>query len=507
MKTPEPEKVRLLFEPQRYGHEIYSLSPADTQVLSDIADQLLISEPALNRDDVFGSGVSCGLTEAPTLLYEDHREIPLAAEIQSDLRYRMLLMAAQDDVYLVETPQIPDFERYCREVLSIGTRDVRGYPVNRGRQRGTLLRSCMNDDALIDSLAAIARQKGAMNIMPYLVSGSVWILAQRIAEKSKARIYVAAPPPRLGRRANDKLWFGSCVSDWLGKRALPVTYTAYGPGALAGEVLALARDHHFLVVKLPSSAGSMGNLRIDAEQVRQLSAGQVRHLLLSQLADLGWKGEFPLAVSAWKSRVDFSPSAQLWIPRPEQGPPILEGFFSQEVFGATGRFIGAVPAKLAHDVEAQLVRESAGIAFLLQRLGYFGRCSLDAVVSKDAAGGIEVTWIECNARWGGVSIPMSVAQRLTGDWKAWLAAIVQTTWPAEFPILPADAIKSLSSILYHPGKSEEGIVLLGPLGVGHNGLLSYMVMTRDPDRASAIIEEVACLLAGCVPASGLQSKI
>ena len=498
MKNRIPEQVHLLFEPQRYGHEAFNLSSEDTQILSDIAGQLLANEPAINRDDAFGPGVSSGLTEAPTLLYEDHREIPLASDIHSDLRYRMLLMAAQDDVYLVETPRMPEFERYCRESLSVGTCDVRGYPVNRDGQARTLLRSCMDDEALIEDLAAIARRKGALNIMPYLASGSVWVLAQRIAKRSKASIFVAAPPPRLSRRANDKLWFANCVSSWLGKPALPVTYAAYGPAALTGEVMALARDHHSLVVKLPSSAGSMGNLRIKAEEMRRLSAGQIRHLLLARLEDLGWQGEFPLAVSAWKSRVDSSPSAQLWIPRAEQGPPILEGFFSQEVLGAAGTFVGAVPARLDRTVEAQLVRESAGIAFLLQRLGYFGRCSLDAVVFQDRAGGVEVNWIECNARWGGVSIPMSVAQRLTGDWRSWLVAIVQRILPGALSKTPAVAMKSLSSVLYRPGKTEEGIVLLGPLGVGDSGLLSYMIMARDPDRASAIIDEVDRLLAGCV---------
>ena len=65
------------------------------------------------------------------------------------------------------------------------------------------------------------------------------------------------------------------------------------------------------------------------------------------------------------------------------------------------------------------------LATLFQRLGYFGRCSFDAVVTGQNSHAGRVHWIECNGRWGGVSIPMSLVNRLTADDVAPSYAVVQ----------------------------------------------------------------------------------
>jgi hypothetical protein len=62
---------------------------------------------------------------------------------------------------------------------------------------------------------------------------------------------------------------------------------------------------------------------------------------------------------------------------------------------------------------------------LLQRLGYFGRLSLDAVLLVGAGGASTLHWIEANARWGGVSIPMTLSHKLSGGQSPPQIAITQ----------------------------------------------------------------------------------
>ena len=40
----------------------------------------------------------------------------------------------------------------------------------------------------------------------------------------------------------------------------------------------------------------------------------------------------------------------------------------------------------------------------------------DAILIGESLADARLHWIECNGRWGGVSIPMTLANRLTGDW-------------------------------------------------------------------------------------------
>jgi len=59
--------------------------------------------------------------------------------------------------------------------------------------------------------------------------------------------------------------------------------------------------------------------------------------------------------------------------------------------------------------------EALTLASPLQSLGYIGRASFDALLVGASPEQATIHWIECNARWGGVSIPMTAARRLLGS--------------------------------------------------------------------------------------------
>ena len=107
---------------------------------------------------------------------------------------------------------------------------------------------------------------------------------------------------------------------------------------------------------------------------------------------------------------------QLWIPPRAEGPAIVEGAFVQTIYGDGGSFGGSRPASLPSDLEQQLTDHCWLLADVFQRLGYVGRCSFDLILVGTDLDDCHPEFIECNARWGGTSLPMTLLHRIFGDW-------------------------------------------------------------------------------------------
>jgi hypothetical protein len=96
----------------------------------------------------------------------------------------------------------------------------------------------------------------------------------------------------------------------------------------------------------------------------------------------------------------------------------VEGVFVQATIGQEGSFSGAVPANFPVDLSQRLVDHCWLLARLFQRLGYVGRCSFDLILIGDRLQDSRMEFIECNGRWGGTSLPMTLMNRLFGDFAA-----------------------------------------------------------------------------------------
>ncbi len=468
------------------------LEPEDLDRIDRLAQALLADEPALASGAAFGSDVTAGLDDGPALLFEDHAEITLFERRgDASLQYRALLLAGEGDFVLIGGERSPVFEAYCRDTLGLGAAQVIGVAgAARGARTGSLAQRCAQDAQAFATIVDAARRHGRLTLVPYIGAGQAWTLAAKVAAQSGARVSVAAPPPRLTRRVNDKLWFAGCVQQLLGGTALPPSYHAFEPAALTGRVAALARRHARVVIKVPDSAGSAGNLVLDAERVRGLRLGGLRRRLLRLLGNLGWDAGFPLMVGVWDCAVLGSPSVQLWIPRREAGLPQVEGVFDQVVEGSGGEFVGAVPSSVPAAWRQRLADEALQLGVLFQRLGYFGRCSFDAVIAGEAFEGAALHWIECNGRWGGTSIPMTLANRLLGDWGRRAFMIMQRTSLSNPPRDLSQALRGLRGLLYRRGSTDTGVVLLTPGGLEQGTGLHFLLLARNIDELN---EQAAAL--------------
>jgi len=463
-----------------------SLDAAERARLARLAAALRAAEPALDATAYFGTTVSAGVGPGPAVVVEDHSAITLFEEA-GDIAYayRSLLLGGGDDVVLIGVPRNAAFEAYCSETLGLGPVEVLGpRPGVAGR---SLTRRALNDDALIGELARRARRHGGLTLLPYMGTGGIWALAARLAAASGEAVRVAAPPPRLTRRVNDKSWFAACVEAALGTPARPPSVAVHSLAGLVAQLAAFARSHPGVAIKLPDSASSAGNLVLDPARLRAAPLKRLRAWLPGLLRELGWRGAFPLLVTAWEGPILASPSAQLWIPERHDGPPLVEGVFDQSVLGAQAVFSGAAPSALPADLQRRVATQAVQLGTLFQELGYFGRCSFDSIVVGAAGSDAALHWVECNGRWGGVSIPLTVANRLTGDWARRPPVIIERVGVSGRPRPLADILAELDDLLYRPKGAAQGLVLLSPgrLEAGSGFEAMVLAATAEAGKAQA----------------------
>ncbi len=458
--------------------------------LERLAERIRRQEPNLDNTLPFGGQVRAGFGTCPTLVIEDHSWIELFETLGDvSYSYRACILAGDGDLVAVGIGRCPAFEDYCRTTLGLGDFEV--VSPSGADPRQSLSLRCARDQLLVDRIASKARKFGGLNILPYMGTGGVWHLAGRIAEASGMPIAVAAPPPNLTRRVNNKLWFGHRTKEAFGGSAQPESFEAYGLAGLIKQASILARRNASIAVKLPASASSAGNVLFDAEDFAATPVGRLRARIDDRLRLAGWRGEYPLMVTAWESPLLSSPSVQLWIPLVQEGDVVVEGIFDQALSGPAAEFVGAVPTALRDSLCQRLADEAAALGYLFQKLGYFGRCSFDAIIVGETEETSQVHWIECNGRWGGTSIPMTLANRLIGDWYQAYLLIAERNdysgppWPFE------DFRSDMGDLLLRRGGPPLGIVALSPSRIESGTGYELLVLAPDPAQAEHCMARVA----------------
>ncbi len=439
-----------------------------------IAERLVADEPALLGSLDFGPWVAQGTGDGPTLLIGDQSEISLLSGTAGKrLDYRMAHLAQPGDVVLVRRRD-PAFEAYLEQRLALtNVSFIESAPP----ETQSVAKHVLMSPQLIDKLAMIARQRGGLTLKSYLTTGNVWRMAQAIGEAAGLVVHVCGPSPRVAKRANDKLWFSRLARAVLGQGSTPATMSAYGPAATAALVSRISKNAAQVIVKIPDSAGSAGNVRINSTILTGKTIAQIRAFLMDRLHATGWQDRYPVLVGVWDDMVQCSPSVQLWIPRTGQGPPIAEGVFEQSVMSEAAAFVGAGKSRLPMAVQARLVSDACTLAAVLQQVGYYGRCSFDAVICADTT----IHWIECNGRWGGVSIPMTAATSpVLGHFEGLM--IMQETIPDVW-INTATLLQKLDGLLFRHTAPANGVVVLSPPTSPHGTMVNVMAVA-DTQRAA-----------------------
>jgi len=453
-----------------WPRHVSALSPGILRRIADLADEIRLSDPRIGVLPPFGTGVRKGIGAGPSVWFGDTAEIPLLGlNTRKRFDYRLGWLAQDRDVVVIGGADCPAFEAYQRSFLGAPGISYLNVDPDAARPRRATPTICLRNPVAFSKLCDVLAGEDTVTLQAYITTGTIWALAARVNQATGADVFVAGPPPLLSRRANNKLWFGEVAQKLLGTGAIPPKRVAYSKSALTRHVGELAREWDRLVIKVPDSAGSAGNFPVKSEDVRGLKPAALNRYLMHVLSSDDRPPVFPILVEVWDANVLTSPSVQIWIPAPEDGPPLVEEIFEQLLHGEQASFSGAVLADLPPEIENTLTSGALQLATLFQQLGYFGRCSFDAIVTGPDIEAGAVHWIECNGRWGGASIPMSLVHRLPRPGDQPRYTIVQSD-KGRFRALDfADAVREFADVAPLPDLGS-GVLFLSPnmmqLGTG-----------------------------------------
>lgn len=472
------------------------LDKEDEARVQAIASRLIRDEPALDAGTHFAPLVRRGLSNAPALIFGDQQEISLfSGNAPSQLEYRMAVLAQPGDIFAVHQRD-KAFEDYLSKYLNLTDITFIDPQTVRGENLAPMSIECRTNTQMHPAIDRVTRNAGKLQLLAFNTTGNVWRLAQDISERCEVEVSVAGPSPRVARRANNKIWFTNRVRELLGSDALPPTHGVFGPAAAAGHIARLAKSNQRVVLKIPDSAGSVGNIAFDHDDLSGKNISDIRNDLLEVLQSLGWREHYPVLVGVWDCDVVSSPSVQIWMPLASEGLPIIEGVFEQSVQGEAGTFIGARRAALTPQLHDQLVSEAMLFACLFQKLGYYGRCSFDAIISHTPGARRSLHWIECNARWGGVSIPLTLANNLQPSHPHCGFVVVQQALGNSTFFSTEQVIKLLDGLLYDRHKSSSGLILLSPPRQDMEMRINFLAIADDQKTAENMADTAIKRLLG-----------
>jgi hypothetical protein len=445
-------------------------SSADRHRASALAQTLRREQPRLAPRGEFPHLRARRLEDGPVLHLDDLSAITLPEGYGSIdfLEDRARLRACDGDLIVTRIRPAEGYESYCRQRLGLGSvRWIRARPQGPRRH---LAASCW-----VDRMTRAELRRAEFEfIHPHMGSFAVWALADLLARSRHRPLQVIAPPPSLTRAVNDKLWFADVVGRLLGQEMLPRTHRVSNYTTMAYVVRHLSSGSRRVVIKRTDSVGGGGNLVLDARRFRARPLGKIRPQLKSLLTALEWRGATSLLVGSWETDVLAAPSAQLWIPPLEAGEPLVEGLFDQLIGGREGYFEGTRPASLPKAIAGQIAESAWLLGRLFQQLGYVGRCSFDLILVGSDLPSCRIQLVECNGRWGGASLPMTLLNSVLGDWTAHAFACLDC--PIRPPAGGSDAepavesrrvrfralLQALEPVLYDTRTGEGELILYNP---------------------------------------------
>lgn len=463
-------------------------TPSERMAVERLAERLLAERAEFAADEPFRKFMPRQIEDARTLHLDDLSKIPLV-DVEGDVRFlqdRARLRAGNGDCVASCAPGVEGYESYCCDYLGLGSAEwlhprLTAHPLR-------IAEACWQDRAVRRTLVRKLRSGQLRYIHPHMGTFAVWELAALLHGSSRCPIEVIAPLPAVSRWVNDKVDFAEAVSRLFGDAAIPLTQSAWNLTEAAQRVQELSAASASIGLKLPNSAGADGNLIVDAPALRGHSLQTIRESLKEMLGLIGWDGQGHLLIDEWETDVLCSPSVQTWVPPETEGLPVVEGLFVQEIEGAKGMFIGAAPARLPQSVAQEIATRCWLLARLFQLMGYIGRCSFDLVLSGPSIGTSRPVIIECNGRWGGTSLPMTLLNRIFGDWQRRPHAFYVVHVPGLDRIAFAELLAELSSDLFDVRTGKGWLILYSPGRIGFRSGISAVVLAQDWQQAAKLAQ-------------------
>ena len=469
-------------------HLTSDATPAQIASAEQLAEAIRRERPELASDDRFRPLVATSLDDGACLHLDDLSEIKFLQDPEDLVFFqeRARLRAGDGDLIATTTSQVAGYESYCAERLGLGHAEwLRPKPTRNPLQIG---HACWEDRAVRRSLLHRLRADQLRYLHPHMGTLGVWELGTLLHEHSRRPLSVIAPPPALSQLVNNKVAFAEIAARLLGAHKIPATASAWNLATLCDRISKMAPSTRLIGIKPPDSAGGDAIAVIPAERLQNRSLHDIQDDVRPILEKLGWSGESELLINVWETGVLSSPSIQTWIPPESSGLPVVEGVFVQRLEQDTGVFVGATAANFPRDVTQELATSSWLLARVFQRLGYIGRCSFDTILIGDSEESARIEFIECNGRWGGTSLPMTLINRLFADWIKQPFAVQNIELEGLSEISFSCLLERLDSELYNARTGTGRLILLTPGRLHHQSGITALALGKTWDEAAAYLQ-------------------
>ncbi|MEW6026603.1 MAG: hypothetical protein AB1599_04855 [Planctomycetota bacterium] len=349
----------------------------------------------------------------PTLYIDDLGMIPNLDDIAGIEYYqqRARLRAGNGDLVALTHPLEESYEDYNRKYLGLGAPTL-AVVSNHGYHPLFITRNLLKDSSLLNRIAVQARSAGGITVHPFIGSTDIWQLARELNRLKSGEVRMIAPLPEVTELINDKVEFTGIVKTLLGDDCLVETEIAYTEDEVLARLKGMADLYPAVALKMRNYASAMGNIVFESASLRKLTATEFNNLVKAKLWTINWNHKEPICIVHWYNDILASPSSHLWIPPHGQGEPIVEGIFEQLLEGDTKVFAGSKLASLPEQLKTELTEKTLLLGIFLQELGYVGRCSFDTIIHGKTLSDARLEFVECNGRWGGTSLPMTLYKRV-----------------------------------------------------------------------------------------------
>jgi hypothetical protein len=145
----------------------------------------------------------------------------------------------------------------------------------------------------------------------------------------------------------------------------------------------------------------------------------------------------------------------------------------------------------------------------LETVGLIGtaRKNFDSILVGRDLTRADLHWVECNGRWGGVSIPLTLTNRLAGDWTRQTPVIIEDDRLHGRPRALQDILSELRGELYHRNSRPNGLVILSPgrleAGTGYEAMVLEATAAEGRARAPAMTDKLLAALGADATARSL----
>ena len=480
----------------------------DDRTAARIAQRLLLQKPELNLDPLLEDVRCKKLEEHCTLHVDDYSEIPnLTGASQAYYQERARLRAKAGDLIATGLLSVPGYEAYCQQSLGLG--DVQWVCPESNGDPIHLAESCWQDRGVRRDIVHAIRSEDLRYIHPHMGTRAVWELALLLHQASHRPVEVIGPPPGVTKFANDKGEFTRLVRTLLGSAATPPGHVVWNIATAAKQLRSLTQlGSQTVALKLPNAAGGHGNLLLPVSDIKDLTLTEIDELLRRRLPKIDYDEVGKLLVTSWATDVLAAPSAQLWIPPIGHGPfvvddrlknvPTVDGIFIQIIDSEEGNFSGFRVADLPAHLNERIKRESLLLARVYQWLGYVGRCSFDMILIGPNMDNCDIQFIECNGRWGGTSLPMTLIDQITGDWRTRTFANRMIRIPGIGQVTFDVICRSFSNELYRKQSQTGRYVLYNPQRMIARDLVSLIAWLDSKEQEEDVIDRAKEILTGAV---------